>query len=291
LEIVRALSATATCIAAGDAFQDLNETGENDAVAWARESGDGEELLGCHRTSASGLLEAANALRSGRALPTNGNGFTVLGARNVNVGASYVSKNLTWWRDGNDIAVITPVRAETSPFVRDLLARVEDGPISDPPVGPHRIPWEASQEDECNRFLEALGLPNETSAEVQAADLPACGGSGPSRALHRWLERQRRVAGRTSFLAGEIREQVRRIHQRSRAYRRTRDRGVRAMTIHQAKNREFDSVIVLWPYKVAACPDRQRRLLYNAITRAKLRVLVVVQNPKRLQQPPFVAES
>ena len=42
-----------------------------------------------------------------------------------------------------------------------------------------------------------------------------------------------------------------RIHQRSRAYRRVRGGGVRAMTIHQAKNREFHSVIVLWPYEVA----------------------------------------
>ena len=63
------------------------------------------------------------------------------------------------------------------------------------------------------------------------------------------------------------------------------------MTIHQAKNREFHSVIVLWPYEVAGTIARQRRLLYNAITRAKYRVLVVVQNPNRLCQPPFVAGS
>jgi superfamily I DNA/RNA helicase len=60
------------------------------------------------------------------------------------------------------------------------------------------------------------------------------------------------------------------------------------MTIHQAKNREFDSVIVLWPYEVAGVVDRQRRLLYNAITRAQRQAVVVVQNPARLQQPPFV---
>ena len=63
------------------------------------------------------------------------------------------------------------------------------------------------------------------------------------------------------------------------------------MTIHQAKNREFPSVIVLWPYQVGGAVERQRRLLYNGITRAKYRVLVVVQNPRRLRQPPFVAGS
>ena len=60
------------------------------------------------------------------------------------------------------------------------------------------------------------------------------------------------------------------------------------MTVHQAKNREFDSVIILWPYEVAGTADRQRRLLYNAVTRAKRQVLVIVQNPARLCQPPFV---
>ena len=59
------------------------------------------------------------------------------------------------------------------------------------------------------------------------------------------------------------------------------------MTIHQAKNREFDSVIVLWPYEVQGSPERQRRLLYNAITRAKRQTVVVVQNPNRLNSPPF----
>ena len=63
------------------------------------------------------------------------------------------------------------------------------------------------------------------------------------------------------------------------------------MTIHQAKNREFDSVIVLWPYKVAGSADRKRRLLYNAITRAKRQAVVIVQNPDRLKQPPFVPDG
>jgi superfamily I DNA/RNA helicase len=61
------------------------------------------------------------------------------------------------------------------------------------------------------------------------------------------------------------------------------------MTIHQAKNREFDSVVVLWPYQASGSDERLRRLLYNAVTRAKKRVLVVVQNPDRLGKAPFVA--
>jgi len=287
LGMVRALSASASCIAAADDFQDLNAAEENLAVAWAREIGEVESLTHNHRTSVPGLLAAGSALREGRDVPQYGSGFTVLGACNHNVGASFASKNLTWWSGDGDIAVLTPVRPANSNFVRDLIERVEEKPISDPPVGPHRIRWEESQEDECDRFISDLELPDDPNSQLGAADISLSGTTGPVQGLRGWFEQQQRVAGRASFMAEEIRLQARRIHQRSRAYRRVRDSGVRAMTIHQAKNREFDSVIVLWPYEVAGSPERQRRLLYNAVTRAKRQALVVVQNPNRLTSPPF----
>jgi len=51
-------------------------------------------------------------------------------------------------------------------------------------------------------------------------------------------------------------------------------------TIHGAKNREFDNVIVLWPYNVQSDLLQKRKLLYNAITRAKRNVVVIVQHRK-----------
>ena len=291
LAMICSLYGTATCIAAADDFQDLEETEANPAVAWARAPGNAESLSDIHRTSAAGLLEASRAVRAGGSVPHNRNGFTVLGARNHNVGASFVSRNLLWWSDCADIAVLTPVRPSISAFVRGLITRVEAGPISNPPVGPHRVPWEESQDEERDRFIEGLGLPDEPNAEVSGDALSISEVAGPGQGLGHWVERQSRVAGRTTFTAEEIRREARRIHQRSRAYRRVRGGGVRAMTIHQAKNREFHSVIVLWPYEVAGNNERRRRLLYKAITRARHRVLVVVQNPERLDQPPFAGRG
>ena len=190
-----------------------------------------------------------------------------------------------------DIAVLTPVGPHRSQFVSNLVARVKEKPISNPPVGPFRLPWEESQEEEFIRFIEGLGLPDDPNAEVCCNELIFTGVGGLWRGLQHWIQRQRRVAGRTTFTTEEIRHETRRVHQRLRGYRWAKDGGVRAMTIHQAKNREFDSVIVLWPYEVAGTTERKRRLLYNAITRAKSRVLVVVQGPSRVQQPPFVAGS
>lgn len=50
-------------------------------------------------------------------------------------------------------------------------------------------------------------------------------------------------------------------------------------TIRGAKNREFDNVLVLWnSYTVGRwSTEEQRRLLYNAITRAKNNCVVLVQ--------------
>lgn len=59
------------------------------------------------------------------------------------------------------------------------------------------------------------------------------------------------------------------------------------MTIHGAKNREFDNVIVLWPAAVGGSDDQKRRLLYNAVTRAKERCVVLVQASAHMSRPPF----
>ena len=291
LAMVAALSSAATCIAAADDFQDLYSADVNPAVRWARTNGECESLNDVHRTSARGLLQASQSLRAGGEVPRNGNGFTVLGALNHNVGASFVSKNLSWRNAWADTAVLSPVRPSSSPFVRGLIARVEAKPIGNPPRGPHSVPWEESYDEECDGFIEGLDLPEDPDAEVCCDGLSFDNVGGSRHGLRRWLERQTRIAGRATFTAEEIRREARRIHRQSRAHRRVGNHGVRAMTIHQAKNREFPSVIVLWPYQVGGTDARQRRLLYNAITRARYRVLVVVQNPERLRQPPFVAGS
>ena len=63
------------------------------------------------------------------------------------------------------------------------------------------------------------------------------------------------------------------------------------LTVHGAKNREFDHVFVFWGYKSAGWPaEQQRRLLYNAVTRAKSDCTVlVVGNQVRIQSDPVLS--
>lgn len=61
-----------------------------------------------------------------------------------------------------------------------------------------------------------------------------------------------------------------------------------AMTAQQAKNREFDGVVVICPYQVGSDIEHKRRLLYNAVTRAKHWCNIIVQGQNILAAAPFV---
>ena len=49
------------------------------------------------------------------------------------------------------------------------------------------------------------------------------------------------------------------------------------VTVHGAKNREFERVALLWPYEIPGDETFQRRLLYNGVTRAKRDAVLLVQ--------------
>jgi hypothetical protein len=52
------------------------------------------------------------------------------------------------------------------------------------------------------------------------------------------------------------------------------------VTVQQAKNREFEGVVVIWPYQVGGDVEYKRCLPYNAIMRAKRWCNFIVQSQK-----------
>ena len=103
----------------------------------------------------------------------------------------------------------------------------------------------------------------------------------------RWLEKQRRAKGRTHVLREEMEDTIRHSFSNQRRLNSRDGPGIRALTVHGAKNREFDFVIVLWPAAIRGDDEQQRRLLYNAVTRAKKQCLVLVQLARAMTHPPF----
>jgi hypothetical protein len=249
-----------------------------------------ETLTTVDRTSDAGLLQAALALRAGTPVASGGNA-KFFAAHNPNVAASFLARGIAWSR-GKEVVVISPTTAEKSAFVRDTLKRLAAKPFENDgkKYGPYDIHWERSRENLEADLCTKLELADDERATI-VGPIFSPGPRLPGQSdLERWVERRRRMCGQTRFSVTELRTAVHRSVQflRAQPYRGS---GLRAMTIHQAKNREFDNVLVLWPVHVPTDPEAQRRLLYNALTRAKHLATVIVQDPapakSRLMVPPF----
>jgi superfamily I DNA/RNA helicase len=87
------------------------------------------------------------------------------------------------------------------------------------------------------------------------------------------------------------REEIEAVIARNVALRRQHGGGAshlfNAMTVQQAKNREFEGVVIIWPYQVGGDFEHKRRLLYNAVTRAKRWCNIIVQGQNILAAAPF----
>ena len=151
--------------------------------------------------------------------------------------------------------------------------------------------WESNLEEEKAAIIDTLGsLVN--GATLQGLRSIASVNTGALADLFQWAEGKFRVRGQAQFSKGEISIAIDRILHSRRAFIPTGHPGIiRAMTINQAKNREFEGVIVLWPFAVAGDIESQRRRLYNGLTRAQKWAVAMVQEstkgPSRLSLPPF----
>jgi hypothetical protein len=277
------------CLAAGDAFQDLEGELGCGAVDWARGRCTPTVLTTVHRTSNRTLLAVAAALRAGNPVES-GSGFSIVGVPKFELGAWEVASKLSNWKSRGTVAVLSPVSAGSSAFVRSLFARVAAGPLGKQwPVGPYEIPWESAQREEEAELVAAFGIGSDVDRviHVDALSIP-CNGRG--RLVARWVERQRRLHGRVQVSAAELRDAITRCVHQARSHRSHRERSLAAMLVHQAKNREFDRVILLWPFEVVGSAERLRRVAYNAVTRARHAVAVVVHGQTRITKPPFLAQ-
>lgn len=292
LRLLQGLSGRCTCIAAGDPFQDLEGDETCQSIEWARRMCTPTVLSVTHRTTNAGLIGAASELRSANAV-TVSNGFALEGGIAPALAAWKVAATLSKWRALGSVAVISPVKARSSPFVRSVVDRVNDPKRFATqwwPTGSFNLRWEAAEDDDVELICRALSLPDDEQALVRPDELSF---SDEPRALRLrdWMRRQRSLRGRVEFTAGDIRLAVKSVIQQGRSFAGAGDRRLAAMSIHQAKNREFDRVIVLWPYEVSGSDERKRRLAYNAITRARHEALVIVQGEGREKQSPFVPEQ
>lgn len=293
LGIVQAVEPKCHVIAAADEFQDLRPTEANPAVAWLHASfGKRNTLTGNQRTKVPSLLQAANELRASRDCG-GALGSKLFAGFNANSAAGGVARSLHW-NSTKDVVILTPTGPDKSPFVRTVVERLISNTIQpkgiEKVLGPYRILWESNATEERAKLLAKV-VDHSKTATLDALRAIALREEGAHRDLYDWAERKHRVKGVSTFTPQEIEEAIDRLLQARRSFLLSTRHGViHAMTISQAKNREFEGVIILWPLALGGDLDSRRRLLYNALTRAKVWATVIVQEtPGRplLSQPPF----
>ncbi len=282
--IVTALSRTITVLVAFDEFQCLQPDLRPVPIqAWLAANAEPISLTGNHRTNRAQLLAAADAVRQGARVVDGGREFKLVPTPGLPLMATWLA-NAIRFRDGANVAVLTPTRMGPA---QAAVARVCAGPIGRHGSGPFEIRWENTDEQEVETKWAGVGLDGQCSVADAVAALHAQRDDPILLRTRDWLKHKERTLGIESIHAAEIRGQVERLITRRRQFGDRREARFCAMTIHQAKNREFDDVVVIWPHRVPTGDDQRRRLLYNAITRARRRCTVLVQAASLLQTPPF----
>jgi hypothetical protein len=238
-----------------------------------------------HRTSVDTLLAAAVALRAGQA-PVAAGDFKILTARGTPMAATFLT-NAIAWRRGGAVAVITP--ATRGGFAQGLVRTVGERPLGKQQNGPYSIVWERSESEEADALLDGFGMNGPLNLAETVAALRRLPDQVVARAVIARVRRQAWAAGTVIFDPAEVAQLVRRQVAIRRQHGHGDDPRFAAMTVQQAKNREFEGVVVLWPYQVGGDAEHKRRLLYNAITRARRWCTVILQGDALLADPPFRA--
>jgi hypothetical protein len=288
LAIIDGLLKSCCILLAFDEFQCLNSSNRPAAVtSWIKTKCNPTTLVGSKRTTQSNLLSAARQIRDSDPITINGGSFTIVVApSNSKVGPVWAAATIGYEiLKGGTFAILTP--SKDAPYAKDIVELLQTKPVGKKKIGPFSIRWEAGGEDRAGGLRklilgsEMYTLPEADAVLTAFPDVPS---AATTLAM---LKRMRDARGVTTFSNATVVEIFDRQMASARQFTRRRSGGRLAMTIHQAKNREFDRVAVIWPYQIPSNADDRRRLLYNAVTRARMSCVVVVQNATLKNQAPF----
>lgn len=283
LRIVQALAARLDLLVAADEFQCLDETlRPNPYCSWIMTTAEVETLEIPHRTNVPALLTAAAALRAG-AVPQSQRPFEIRLAPSPAFAGASLSNQIGWYRRGGTVAILTPSAG------RYAKGAVEWATLNQTSrsQGPHRIRWEQAEREVVAELLGRLTLADRCNLAAADEAIGELGIRSVMAAMREWLAIQQRALGRQEVERSEVEDVLRRVVSHGRRFARGDVGGLLAMTVHGAKNREFDGVVVLWPHDMGGDDEAKRRLLYNAVTRAKRWCLVLVEGERLLNRPPF----
>jgi superfamily I DNA/RNA helicase len=294
LRFVLSLGIRSTLLLAADRFQRLAEDEEKcPAVDWAdsQKLVGGvlyEDLTGCRRTSNDGILRAARTLRDNVAATTAT--VPVYFAPTYGPAAFRIVERFLP-RPGNKTlsgtcAIIALSLAD--PLLAKLIKSFQDQLAKRNPN--FKVQWilPLREEEQSQQLLTELGIDRTAKPDTPWNPERTAGTSQAIRVARGIVEfaKLRGIATIPQALTIDFARSA--VHN-SRVFSRSSPR-FQVLTAHGAKNREFHHVFVFWGFKGEMwSPTLQRRLLYNAITRAKLDCTVLVLgDQKRVQTDPVI---
>ena len=286
--IIERMVGTCRVLLAFDEFQCLDPNLRPMPLwAWLPEVCAPTKLNRCWRTDDAELLDAAHSVRGHRAVSLNGRRFKVaVTPGRPNYAATYLANFIAWRRGGN-VAVLTPSRS--GGFSDSVVQLVCDGPVGQRKNGPFPIRWESTDSVQRDEICREIAMPAVCTVTQAFAHLDRCRDQPIVRSAMKWIQRRQRVTGSDNVTCDDVRRHIDRAFAAQRRHKSRVDGQFTAMTVQQAKNREFDHVVVIWPYRVRNDDEQKRRLLYNAITRARSSCLVLVQGQALVNASPFVS--
>lgn len=284
LEIVKQLSNSTNIFIASDQFQQLSNPEDLEGMQWITESQFEHNDLnssGVKRTSNNRILLAATCLRTG--ILTVGPKINIYPCPGGKGGsfplAEYQLKaNIHYNIANGNIAIISPT--QNCSFVNQLLISLSKS-----------YTYKKTPFKTIGPYNHLLGTDNYINTDELIKDVPK---AAITKSILKELKSKNefvlnkcadKLLKRISIRNLEaitydefyyVLQQM--VHTYENFYKRENRAKIIFTTIHGAKNREFDNVIILWPYNVTSDLMQKRKLLYNAITRAKRNVVIIVQH-------------
>lgn len=281
LEIVKLLTSSTNVLIAADPFQQLSDTEECEGMNWILENEFEIYDLnagGVKRTKNNKILNTATCLRKGENI--EGEKIYITASVSKHLTAAILKSNIHYNIGKGNIAIISPTKK--SNFVKDAIASLstthtfKKGPNMGKTIGPY---YNLLGSDGFANVEELLiDVPERPLNKLDLSELKA----KKNFILNRCCDKSLKKMTLRNLEEVPYNDFVHTLNQFIRThdnfYRKERTSKLTLTTIHAAKNREFDTVIILWPYEVSGSTLYKRKLLYNAITRAKTNAIIIVQS-------------
>jgi superfamily I DNA and RNA helicase len=284
LEIIKQLSLSTDLLIASDQFQQLYNPENLDGLQWINENRFEHIDLnssGIKRTNNNKILLSAASLRIG--ILQSGKKIDVFPcpsskSGSIGLAAYHLKTQIHYLLAQGNIAIISPT--QNDPFVKAVLSSLsEHYTYRYPPnktIGPynHLLSYNNSTniEEILNDIPQRPITKDDLKEFKRKKDFILTNSS--DRILRKLSIRNLDEISYNDFCY--VVEQTGFTF--DNFYRRENNSKLIFTTIHGAKNREFDNVIILWSYRVSGNLLYKRKLLYNAITRAKKNVAIIVQH-------------